>query len=151
MDRLEHMFLGQFVHSIDDKGRITVPVRFRASLSSGAYITQGFERNLMVYTSETFQRMAQRAATLSTTNPEARAIRRVIFGGATDVELDSSGRILIPPFLREYAHFQNEVTIVGAGEYFEIWENELWVAELDSVTDPEVNAQRFTDFDISAG
>lgn len=145
------MFLGQFVHSIDDKGRITVPVRFRASLSSGAYITQGFERNLMVYTSETFQRMAQRATTLSTTNPEARAIRRVIFGGATDVELDSSGRILIPPFLRDYAQLQNEVTIVGAGEYFELWENKLWVAELDSVTDPEVNARRFTDFDISAG
>lgn len=151
MDGLERMFLGRFVHSIDDKGRITVPVRFRASLASGAYITQGFERNLMVYTSETFQRMAQGAATLSTTNPEARAIRRVIFGGATNVELDSSGRILIPPFLREYAQFQDEVTIVGAGEYLEIWANDLWTEELDSVTDPEVNAQRFADFDISAG
>jgi MraZ protein len=145
------MFLGQFVHSIDAKGRITVPVRFRASLSSGAYVTQGFERNLVVYTTDSFQRLADRAKVLTTTHPEARAIRRVIFGGAADVELDSQGRILLPPFLRDYAQLDNEAALIGAGEYFEIWNAELWQGELGSVTDPEVNARRFIDFDISSG
>lgn len=150
-DGLEHMFLGQFVHSIDDKGRITVPVRFRAALASGAYLTQGFERNLMVYTTESFTKLAERAKTLTTTNPEARAIRRVIFGGAADVDLDSQGRILIPPFLREYAQLEDSAALVGAGEYFEIWDAETWKQELDAVTDPEVNAQRFAAFDLSSG
>ncbi len=144
------MFLGQFVHSINSKGRITIPVTFRAALASGANVTQGFERNLVVYTTEDFQRMAQRAATLTTTNPEARAIRRVIFGRAADIGLDSAGRILVPPFQREYAQLEGEVTIVGAGEYFEIWSSELWSDELASVSDPEVNAKRFIEFDLSS-
>ena len=146
------MFLGQFSHSIDSKGRITVPVRFRAVLASGAYLTQGFEKNLMVYTTESFSRLADKASSLTTTDPEARAIRRVIFGGATEVGLDSAGRILLPLFLREYADLDHgEVAIVGAGEYFELWNSDIWSDVLESVTDPEVNARRFTDFDLSAG
>ncbi|MBN2556960.1 MAG: division/cell wall cluster transcriptional repressor MraZ [Anaerolineales bacterium] len=145
------MFLGQFTHNIDTKGRLTIPVRYRDALADGAYVTQGFERNLMVYTIESFERLAKKATTLSATNPEARAVRRLIFGGATEVQLDSSGRILIPPFLREYAQIESALTIVGSGEYFEIWTAEAWEAELKSVTDPESNARRFIDFDLSAG
>ncbi len=145
------MFLGQYTHTIDAKGRLTIPVRFRAQLAQGAYITQGFDQNLFVYTTENFQRLAQRASMLTATNPEARAIRRVIFGGATEVTLDSTGRILIPPFLRQYAGLDGDTTIVGAGEYFEIWNAAAWSSELASVTDPESNARRFTEFDLSAG
>jgi MraZ protein len=145
------MFLGQFTHTIDSKGRLTIPVRFRAALASGAYVTQGFDRNLFVYTTESFQRLAQRAGMLTATNPEARAMRRVIFGGATEVAVDTVGRILIPPFLREYAGLDGETTIVGAGDYFEIWNSGAWSKELVAVTDPEANARRFSDFDLSAG
>ncbi|MFP3854200.1 MAG: division/cell wall cluster transcriptional repressor MraZ [Anaerolineales bacterium] len=145
------MFLGQFIHSVDDKGRITVPVRFRQALSDGAFVTQGFERNLMVYTTESFVTLARSAKSLTTTNPEARAIRRVIFGGATEVDVDSQGRILIPGFLREYAQLEDEAAIVGAGEYFEIWNADIWQKELEAVTDPEANAQRFSDFDLTTG
>jgi MraZ protein len=149
--KVERMFLGQFTHTIDAKGRLTIPVKFRDLLDQGAYVTQGFERNLQVYTTDSFERLAQRATTLTTTDPEARAVRRVIFGGATEVTLDSSGRILIPPFLREYAKLDGDTTIVGAGEYFELWNAEAWSAELTGVTDPEINARRFTQFDLSAG
>ena len=148
---LEHMFLGQYTHNIDTKGRLTIPVRYRDALADGAYVTQGYERNLMVYTIESFEKLAKKATTLSATNPEARAVRRLIFGGATEVQLDSSGRILIPPFLRDYAQLDSASTIVGSGEYFEIWETDAWEAELVSVTDPESNARRFIDFDLSAG
>lgn len=145
------MFLGRFTHTIDAKGRLTVPVRFRAAISGGAYITQGFDRNLLVYTSDSFQRLAERAARLTDTNPEARAVKRVIFGSAIEVELDSAGRILIPPFLREYAGLDGDSTVVGAGGHFEIWNAKIWSDEAASVSDPETNARRFIDFDLSSG
>jgi len=145
------MFLGQYTHSLDAKGRLTIPARFREALASGAYVTQGFERNLMVYTTASFERLAQRAGTLTATDPEARAVRRVIFGGATEVELDNAGRILIPEFLRSYAQLEGEASIVGTGEYFEIWAKGAWEKELIGVTDPDSNAKRFTTFDLSAG
>lgn len=145
------MFLGQFTHHIDSKGRLTIPVRYRAALSSGAYITQGFERNLIVYTTESFNVLAQSATKLSNTDPEARAMRRLIFGRATAISIDGSGRILIPPFLREYALLDGETIVVGAGEYFEIWNADAWGRELVSVTDPDTNTRRFINFDLSAG
>lgn len=145
------MFLGQYTHSVDSKGRLTIPVRFRASLSSGAYVTQGFERHLIVYTTESFHMLADRARTLTNTDPEARAIRRLIFGRAAAVELDSSGRILIPPFLRDFAELIGESSIIGAGEYFEIWDAGAWQRVLNSLTDPEANAVRFADYDLSVG
>ena len=150
-DRLERMFLGQYTHSIDAKGRLIIPVRYRAVLASGAFVTQGFDRNLLVYTMERFHRLAESTTILTTTDPEARAVRRVIFGGATEVQLDTSGRILIPPFLREYAKLDGETTIVGTGEYFELWNTQAWLEELNEVTDPDINARRFTHFDLSAG
>ncbi len=145
------MFLGQYTHSIDSKGRLTIPARYRDALESGAVVTQGFERNLMIYTQEAFQRLAERASSLSTTDPQGRAIRRILFGGAADAALDSAGRILIPPFLREYAGVDGEVSIVGAGDYIEIWNSESWAGELETVTDSELNAKRFSEYDISAG
>lgn len=145
------MFLGQYTHTIDSKNRLIIPVRFRTLLSSGAYVTQGFDRNLMVYTTESFRLLAERASAISMTNPEARAIRRVIFGGAAEASLDSTGRILIPHYLRSYAELDSEITIVGAGEYFELWSSEIWIQVLASITDPDVNAQRFADYDLSAG
>jgi MraZ protein len=147
----EHMFLGQYTHTVDTKGRLTVPVRFRAALASGAFVTQGFDRNLIVYTTVSFQQLAQRATRLSNTDPEARAIRRLIFGRATEVDLDSSGRILIPPFLRKYASLDGETAIIGAGEYFEIWNAGVWEHELAVVADPDSNARRFSEFDLSTG
>ncbi len=143
------MFLGQYDHSIDAKSRLTVPVKFRAALASGAYVVQGFERNLMVYTTETFERLAKRAFSHTMTDPEVRAMWRVVFGGARQVNLDSAGRILIPTFLLEYAVLGTEAAIVGTGEYFEIWNPDDWAEELLSVTDPETNAGRFALFDLS--
>ena len=145
------MFLGQYTHTIDSKNRLTIPARYREALAAGAYIVQGFEQNLMVYTTEIFHKLASQASTHSSTDPEARAMRRVVFGGASEVSLDSVGRILIPPFLRDYAWMDNEATIVGAGEYFEVWGTDAWAKELPSVTDPETNTERFKSFDLSTG
>ena len=147
----ERMFLGQYKYTTDAKGRLTIPVRFRAALASGAFVTQGFERNLMVYTSDSYDRLAKKAAALSATDPGAREVKRVLFGRAAEVSLDSSGRILLPDFLLEYAEIDGEAYIVGVGESFEVWGAEGWAKKEESIGDSEGNAQRFADYDLSTG
>ncbi len=137
------MFLGQYRHSIDEKGRLTIPVRFRELLAEGAYVTQGFEKNLMVLTSPTFQTISKRVNQMSLTESRARELRRLLFSTANYIDPDKNGRILIPQFLRELAELENDVVLVGVGEYFEIWPNDSWDAQYDKLKDTEANAQRF--------
>ena len=141
---LEHMFLGQFHHNLDDKGRMTVPARFREELiSDGAYVMQGFDRNLLVLTTSTFDTISHRVNQMSMTDPKTRLLRRLIFSTATHVEFDRAGRILVPQFLRDAADLENGVVIVGNGDYFEIWSPELWNKQIEDLQDAEINADRF--------
>ena len=93
------MFLGEYRHSIDNKDRLTVPVRYRELMDEGAYILRGFDRNLMVLTEKAFEAISQRLNQMSVTDPLARGMRRLIIGPASKLEIDKSGRILIPDFL----------------------------------------------------
>jgi MraZ protein len=145
------MFLGQYQHSLDNKGRLTIPVRYRELLAEGAYITQGFDRNLMVLTTSAFQGIAQRVNRMSVTDPEARSLRRLIYSHGEQVEVDKAGRILIPLFLRDAAGLDGDAILVGAGDYFEIWSPAYWEEQSVRLQDAEANAQRFSAFDISAG
>lgn len=143
------MFLGQFQHSIDEKGRMTIPVRFRESLEDGAYITEGFDANLLVLTKENFEVMIEKIEKLSLTNPRAREFKRIFFGGASRVEFDRAGRILIPAFLREKAELMNEAIVVGMGESFEIWSPECWKQQQGTLDEAKADEKRFADLDIS--
>jgi MraZ protein len=120
-------------------------------LIDGAYITQGFDRNLMVWTKAAFEKISQRVSQSSITNPISRQLRRHIFSSGEWLEVDRVGRILIPDFLRQAAQLDNEVVVVGVGDYFEIWSPSLWAEQLTSLQDTEANEQRFTAFDLSAG
>ena len=143
------MFLGQYTHSIDSKGRLTVPSRFRELLEQGAYISQGFERNLMVLTSAAFERISERVNGMSLTDPDARQLKRLIYATADRVEVDGSGRIRIPQFLREVANLDGDAVIVGAGDYFEIWSPTAWEPKAAELHDTEMNAQRFATLELS--
>ncbi len=143
------MFLGQYQHRIDSKGRLTIPSRFREMLASGAYVTLGFDRNLMVLTPDAFQSISERVNQMSLTDPTARQLRRLIFATADRVEVDRSGRILIPQFLRETAGLENQVVVVGSGTYFELWTPEEWSKQASEIQNTEANAQRFAAFDLS--
>ena len=144
------MFLGRYRHSLDTKGRLTIPARFRDALGDGAYVIQGFDGNLMVLPPDVFQVLYQRVARLSITDPKARLLRRLILSAAAEVELDRAGRILLPPYLREAAELDgDEVVLVGVGDYFEIWSAEAWERQLEMLEDPEANAERFAALDIS--
>lgn len=137
------MFLGRYDHTIDEKGRLTIPVRFRPQLEGGAFLTRGFDRNLLVLTPETFETLSQAVKQMSITADETRQLRRLIFANAEAVEMDRSGRILIPQWLREAAGISSAAILVGAGEYLEVWAPENWAAQDELLLDSDTNSKRF--------
>jgi MraZ protein len=145
------MFLGEYRHSIDDKDRLTVPVRFRDLLVDGAYILRGFDRNLMVLTKKAFEAISYRLNQMSLTDPLARSLRRLVIGSASHLEVDKAGRILIPEFLRNKAGLSSdqETVLVGQGSYFEIWSSKEWALQLESLDQTEANSERFKVLDLS--
>ena len=148
---LEQMFLGRYHHTVDDKGRLTVPARYRDLLvADGAYLTQGFDQNLNVYPFPIFERISTRINRQSMTDPSSRVLRRLMFSNAELVVMDKAGRILVPQFLREEINLDSEAIIVGMGDYFEIWTPALWNEQVDQLQDAEANNQRFSTLDLSS-
>lgn len=145
------MFLGQYRHTIDNKGRLIVPARFRDNLAEGGFVTQGFDRNLMVLTSQAFEAITRRVNELSLTDETARQLRRLIYATADRVELDKTGRIRIPQFLLEIASFDSDAVVVGVGVYFEIWSPAAWDTQEELLQDPDANAHRFAALDLTTG
>lgn len=143
------MFLGRYQHTIDDKGRLIIPARFREMLERGAFVTQGFERNLMVLTADAFDQLYANVNRMSLTDPSARDLKRFIFSTAERVEVDKIGRILLPQYLRSLAQLENEVMLVGVGDTFEIWSPALWAKKNEQLEDLEANEKRFAVFDLS--
>ena len=142
------MFLGRYEHTIDEKGRLTIPVRYRDLLVGGAFITQGFDRNLMVLAPASFEHVYEYINQISMTNPEARQLKRLLFSSAERVEVDRVGRILIPQYLREFAQLADQATLVGAGDYFEIWSPADWTRQNEVLQNTEANEHRFAAFNL---
>jgi MraZ protein len=146
------MFLGRFYHTLDDKGRLTIPARFRdLLLPDGAYVMQGFDKNLLVLPTAAFNVLSQEVNQKSMTDPTSRLLRRLVFSTANRLEFDRAGRILIPQFLRQSAGLDTDVVVVGAGRYFEIWSPDAWEAQDEQLQDAQANAQRFSAFDLTSG
>lgn len=145
------MFLGQYHHNLDDKGRLTIPARFRELLAGGAYLVQGFDHNLMVVPAKTFEAWSRHIEEESLTNPSARLLRRMFFATATQVEFDRVGRILIPQFLRKLADLEDEVIITGNGNHFELWAAATWEKQQQEIQNAQADEQRFLAFKITAG
>jgi MraZ protein len=146
------MFLGRFYHTLDDKGRLTIPARFRdLLLPDGAYVMQGFDKNLLVLPMAAFEVLSQEVNQKSITDPTSRLLRRLVFSTANRLEFDRAGRILIPQFLRQSAGLDADVVVVGAGRYFEIWSPDSWDVQDVQLQDAQANAQRFSAFDLTSG
>jgi len=143
------MFLGQFQHNLDDKGRLMIPARFRELLAAGAFITQGFDKCLMVMTEVYFQQVYDRINAMNLADGTARLLRRLILSSAYPVEVDKVGRILVPQNLRQVIMLENEAIVAGQGEYFEVWTPAAWNDQLAQLQDIETNNQRFAALDLS--
>lgn len=120
------MFLGEYSHALDPKGRLTIPARFRAELEEGVVIIRGYEPCLILYPLAAWRRLAERAAQLPATSAAARSYNRLTFGGAHETTLDRMGRVLLPAFLRDYAEIQEEAIVVGVNTVLELWSPPRW-------------------------
>jgi len=135
------MFLGEFKHTVDSKGRLTIPAKFRPQLAAGVVITRGIDRCLFLFSMAEWEKLSQQVSQLPITQQEAREFRRLIFSGASDVVPDKQGRILIPSYLREYANLDSEVVIVGNNTYIEIWNAEAWQEAKANIEGKALNAE----------
>ncbi len=143
------MFLGEFAHAIDDKGRFTIPSKFRGRLAAGVVITKGIDPCLWLYPIDTWNELAQEISRLPLTDPMAREFRRQVFGGAADAVPDKQGRVLLPPYLREYANIDNQAVITGLHDHCEVWNPEQWQErQRRSHNDPEGRAAQFASLGI---
>jgi MraZ protein len=149
-DIVAQMFLGQFQHNLDDKGRLMIPARFRELLEGGAYITQGFDKCLMVMTEAYFKQVYERIESMNLADPTARLLRRLILSNAYPIEVDKVGRILMPQNLRAFLGIENgELIVAGQGEYFEVWTPALWNEQMTELQNTEANNARFSTLDLS--
>jgi MraZ protein len=120
------MFLGTHTPRLDDKGRLILPAKFREQLEAGVVVTRGQERCLYVFPAEEFARLAEQLRQAPVTSKQARDYLRVFLSGASDEELDRTGRVTIPPMLRQYAGLERDCAVIGAGQRVEIWDLQAW-------------------------
>ena len=135
------MFTGEYRHSVDEKGRIAVPSKFRAQLDGGAVVSRWLDACLAIHTRAGWDALADKVATLPITDNGARLFQRFIFAGAVDTALDGQGRVLVPAVLREMAGLENEAVVVGSRDHAEIWAPARWDAYRRSLEDPASLAQ----------
>lgn len=120
------MFIGEYVHNLDQKGRLAIPVKFRAQLGEGAFITRGLDQCLFVYTKKDWEIFAEKLKQLPISQANSRAFARLMLGGAMEVDLDVQGRILVPDYLRAYAELKKKAVVAGLYGRIEIWDDAKW-------------------------
>lgn len=129
------MFIGEYRHNIDEKGRMAVPAKFRGRLSGGAVVTKGLDKCLFLFSAEEWVKWADKIASSPVTRSNSRAFGRMVFAGAADCEIDSQGRILIPDYLKKHIGLKKEAAVVGLYNRIEIWDAENW-SEYKEKTEP---------------
>lgn len=120
------MFIGEFTHAIDDKGRLSVPVKFRQDLAFGAVVTRGLDASLFLFPKEEWDKLAEKLAGLPLGQSSSRAFARLMLAGAMNVELDKQGRMVIPEYLRRYAGIERRAVVAGLYNRLEIWDEKTW-------------------------
>jgi MraZ protein len=122
------MFMGEYNHTVDAKGRLIVPSKFREQLGDEFVVTKGLDGCLFVYVNSEWKALEEKLHALPLTNANARKFTRFFLAGATSCEVDKQGRILLPAILREFAQIDKDAVLVGVGSRIEIWSKENWLA-----------------------
>ena len=135
---MSYGFSGEYQHSVDAKGRMIVPSKFRELLGESFMLTRGLDNCLFVYPKEAWEAFTQKLNQLPISNTNARQFVRFFLSGAVECELDKQGRILLPQNLRTYAGIKKDVSVIGVGERAEIWDSEQWNGYNGSISPDEV-------------
>ena len=141
------MFMGEYNHTIDAKGRLIVPSKFRKTLGDTFVVTKGLDGCLFVYDNEEWGVFEEKLKSLPITNKEARQFVRFFLAGAAEVEVDKQGRILVPNVLREFAELNKDVVLIGVASRIEIWSKEKWM-ENNSCDDMDDIAEQMSDLGL---
>ena len=120
------MFIGEYQHNLDDKGRLAIPVKFRSELLKGAVVTRGLDSCLFLYTKKEWEKLAEKLSNLPISQSNSRAFSRLMLAGAMDVEIDKQGRVVLPEYLRSFAGLKKNTIIAGLYSRVEIWDEEAW-------------------------
>jgi MraZ protein len=120
------MFIGEYKISMDAKGRVAVPVKFRNNLAGGAVLTRGLDNSLFLYTRAAWEAIAGKLAALPLAQANSRAFARLMLAGAWDIEIDKQGRMMVPDYLRKFAKLSKKVVAAGLYDRIEIWDEEAW-------------------------
>ncbi len=143
------MFLGEHQHALDTKGRLTIPARFREKLGERFVATKGFDNCIFLYPIDEWQIIEGKLRNLPMTRADTRSFVRFFFSGASEMELDKQGRIVLPSSLRDHAEVDKELYIIGVGQRVEIWAAQLWEQySQKAVKDFEVLAESLVDLGI---
>lgn len=126
------MFMGEYSHTVDTKGRLIIPAKMREALGFTAVVTKGLDGCLFVYTEKDWEQFEEKLRTLPLTNKNARQFTRFFLAGAASCEFDKQGRILLPQVLRDFAGLTKDVVLAGVGSRIEIWSKERWEENLSS-------------------
>lgn len=146
--KVYHMFMGEYNHTIDSKGRLIIPSRFREELGEEFVVTRGMDGCLYVFSYEEWETFQEKLTGLPLTNRDARKFSRFFIAGASLCELDKQGRVLLPVTLREFAGLEKDVVLAGMSDKIEIWSEEKW-SENDIYEDMEDIAERMADLGLS--
>jgi MraZ protein len=139
--------MGEFEHSLDTKGRLTVPVKFRDGLGTSFVVTRGLDKCLFVYPMEEWQILESKLKSLPMTRSDARSFVRFFFSGASECELDKQGRMLLPQKLRDYAGLDKDCTVLGVSNRVEIWDANAWNSYADEAETSFADiAEKLVDF-----
>jgi MraZ protein len=120
------MFIGEYQHNLDEKGRLAIPAKFRAKLAKGAVVTKGLDNCLFLYTAAEWEKLATKLANLTISKANTRAFSRLMLAGAMDVQLDKQGRIILPEYLRKFGNLKKKTILAGLYSRLEIWDEDNW-------------------------
>ncbi|MES2203389.1 MAG: division/cell wall cluster transcriptional repressor MraZ [Patescibacteria group bacterium] len=120
------MLIGEYLHTLDDKKRLSLPAKFRKEVGRTVVVTRGLDSCLFMFPQKAWQKMAEKISALPVGGADTRGMSRFLLAGAVEVEVDSAGRILVPDFLKEFANLKNRVVLAGVSERVEIWNDKAW-------------------------
>lgn len=120
------MFIGEYQHNLDEKGRIAIPTKFRAALGEGAVVTRGLDHCLFLYPMTAWQELAAKLMRLPLSQSKSRAFARLMLAGAMDVTPDKQGRVMLPEYLRQYAAMDKKIVVAGLYDRLELWDESAW-------------------------
>lgn len=120
------MLIGEHLHTLDPKKRVSLPSKFRKELGKTVVITRGLDHCLFIYSTKEWKSFTEKLSTLSMGQADSRAFNRFLLGGAVETDIDASGRVLIPDFLKEFANLDTRVVIAGMHNRVEVWDENRW-------------------------